>query len=208
VATPVQPHPQPASTAQRCPPSAPPHAPRRAVFLDRDDTLIACTDLPAPPAPAKPGDLVDPALVRLLPGVRDGCQLLADAGLALVVVTNQGVVARGGATLETVDRIHRRLDAELPGLITAFYYCPFHPSGSVPRYTREHPWRKPGGGMLLAAARALGLSLPHCFLIGDAQRDIDAGLAAGLPASHCFRVGPSTLGFAAAARAVASLAVT
>src|SRR5262245_34969983 len=86
---------------------------RRAVFLDRDDTLIACRELPAPPPPARPGDLVDPALVRLLPGVARGLSRLRDAGFLLVVISNQGVVARGGASPDVVERVNDRLRGAL-----------------------------------------------------------------------------------------------
>lgn len=164
------------------------------VFLDRDDTLIACNDLPAPPPPAAPGDLVDPALVRLLPGVLDGCRALRAAGHTLVVVSNQGSVARGGASIALVEAVNRRLDRLLRddagrALVASYYFCPFHPKGNVPEFTREHPWRKPGGGMLLAAAIDLGLTLTDAWMIGDASRDIEAGLAAGLDPTRCLLVG-------------------
>jgi histidinol-phosphate phosphatase family protein len=166
----------------------------RAVFLDRDDTLIECNGLPAPPPPAAPGDLTDPALVRLLPGVQQACADLKHAGFALIVVSNQGVVARGGATLATVEAINQRvsdlLQHEGRPLIDRFYFCPFHPKGRVPEFTREHPWRKPAPGMLLAAAADLYLDLSESWLIGDAARDVEAGIAAGLDPRRCLRIGP------------------
>ncbi|MFZ4574902.1 MAG: HAD-IIIA family hydrolase [Phycisphaerales bacterium] len=174
-----------------------------AVFLDRDDTLIACTGLPAPPAPAAPGDLIDPGLVELLPGVLDSCRALHAAGHTLVVVSNQGTVARGGGTIRAVEAVNARVadllrdERGLP-LIACFYFCPFHPRGNLPAFTREHPWRKPGAGMLLAAAADFGLDLPSAWLIGDAERDIESGVAAGLSPSRCLRVDPS-VSFAAAA---------
>jgi len=146
----------------------------RAVFLDRDGTLIA-----------NDADLGDPAQVRLLPGVADGCAVLRAAGLTLVVVTNQGGVARGAYDEVAVDLVHRELESQLrraTGLdrvIDAFYHCPFHPEGTVARYGREHPWRKPQPGMLLAAARDLDLDLASSWMIGDAERDAAAGRAVG-----------------------------
>lgn len=166
---------------------------RPAVFLDRDDTLIECNGLPAPPPPARPGDLVDPAQVRLLPGVAPALSRLANAGFALVVVSNQGVVARGGADVRRVeavnDALRERLRDEGGPAIDAVYFCPFHPQGTVPEFTREHPWRKPSGGMLLAAAEDLGLDLAASWLIGDAQRDVDAGIHAGLGRERCLLIG-------------------
>lgn len=165
-----------------------------AIFLDRDDTLMECTGLPAPAPPAKPGDVVDPRLVRVLPGVAQGLSALAEAGFALVVVTNQGVVARGGATCQQVeavnDRLREALRLEGGPALAGVYYCPFHPVGKVPEFTREHEWRKPRGGMILAASRDLGLDLSRSWMIGDAVRDVEAGIAAGLAATRCVRVGP------------------
>jgi histidinol-phosphate phosphatase family protein len=167
----------------------------RAVFLDRDDTLMEANSLPAPPPPAAPGDVCDPALVRLLPGALEACRLLREAGYLLVVVSNQGVVARGGASEDRVRAVNARLASLLKSahgepLIGGFYYCPFHPRGNVPQYTREHPWRKPAPGMILAAAEDLELDLRECWLVGDAARDVEAGLAAGIPARQCLRIGP------------------
>lgn len=146
---------------------------RPAVFLDRDDTLIRCRDL------APGGDLGDPALVELLPGVAEGCRALKEAGYALVVMTNQGGVARGKYGLDAVDRVHARLNELLNGAIDAFRACPYHPNGTIPEYTREHPWRKPAPGMILDAALALGIDLSRSWVIGDTLRDCQAGRAAG-----------------------------
>ncbi|MBS0197829.1 MAG: HAD-IIIA family hydrolase [Planctomycetes bacterium] len=177
---------------------------RACVFLDRDDTLIECTCLPPPPPPAAKGDLVDPALVRLLPGVLEGCARLAGAGFALVVVTNQGVVARGGADTRRVeivnDRVRELLTVDGRPLVEAVYYCPFHPKGAVTPWVREHAWRKPGAGMILAAAEDLDLDLEKSWLIGDAQRDIDAAESAGL-GGRAVMVGDS-VSFAAAVERV------
>ncbi len=146
-----------------------------AVFLDRDNTIIA-----------NDGDLGDASLVRLLEGVPAALKALRDAGFRLVVVTNQGGVARGRYTEVAVDAVHRRI-AELvdqaTGLertIERFYYCPFHPEGVVPEYTREHPWRKPQPGMIVQAAADMDLDLTKSFLIGDAPRDTEAGRRAGI----------------------------
>lgn len=184
---------------------------RPAVFLDRDDTLIANRSLPAVPG-QRPGDLADPARVELLPGAHRACQLLKDAGHALVIITNQGVVARGGATLDQVNATNDRVCALLAGpsgssLIDAVYCCPYHPQGSVPAYAREHPWRKPAPGMLLAAADDLGLDLTRSWLIGDAPRDRQAGIAAGLDPARCLLIADSPQGPASvldAARIIAA----
>lgn len=147
--------------------------PRPAVFLDRDDTMIRCSDI------TPDGDLGDPALVQLLPGVAAAAAVLHGSGYVLIVVSNQGGVARGKYTLEDVRLVNDRVNELLSGLIHAFYVCPWHPKGLVPQFTREHPWRKPQPGMLLQAALDHDLDLARSWLVGDAPRDIQAGLAAG-----------------------------
>ena len=145
-----------------------------AVFLDRDNTLIA-----------NDGDLGDPREVRLLPGVPEALARLRAAGFALVVVSNQGGVARGVFTEAQMNKVNDRIETllveatRLPRVIDRFYCCPYHPEGSVERYRREHPWRKPAPGMLLAAQRDLGVDLAASWLVGDQARDVAAGEAAG-----------------------------
>ncbi|MEN0021076.1 MAG: HAD-IIIA family hydrolase [Planctomycetota bacterium] len=167
--------------------------PKPAVFLDRDDTLIANSSLDWPEG-TTPGDLCDPSRVSLLPGALEGCHLLHAAGFSLVMVTNQGLVARGNGTIDDVERTNRRVSDLLTSngtpLLTATYYCPYHPKGTVERYAREHPWRKPSGGMIAAAAQDLDLDLRSSWLIGDAQRDIDAALDAGIAAERTIHIGP------------------
>lgn len=169
-----------------------------AVFLDRDDTLIFNTTLPAPanpPAGWKPGDLYDPARVELMPGALEACRSLKAAGFPLVIVTNQGCVARGSATLDQVEAVNARVRQLLVSesgepLIDGVYFVPYHPKGSVPEFTREHPWRKPQPGMLLQAAEDHGLDLGSSWMIGDMPRDCEAGVNAGLPAGRCLLCGP------------------
>jgi len=144
----------------------------RAVFLDRDNTIIEAH-----------GDLGDPERVRLIRGAAHAIASLRQLGFRIIVVCNQAAVARGIYTEEDVDAVHQRI-AQLVhetagGVIDRFYYCPFHPEGTVAEYRREHPWRKPKPGMLLQAARDLEIELSESWMVGDQERDIEAGLAAG-----------------------------
>lgn len=145
----------------------------RAVFLDRDNTIIH-----------NEGDLGDPALVRLVRGAAHAIGSLQHLGFHIIVVTNQGGVARGAFTEDDVQKVHQRiadLIHEVSGAaIDRFYYCPYHPDGTIPEYTREHPWRKPQPGMLLQAAADLHLDLEQSWMVGDQPRDIVAGQAAGV----------------------------
>lgn len=164
-----------------------------AVFLDRDDTLIECRTLPAPASPAAPGDLIDPARVSLLPGVAEGLARLKGAGFRLVVVSNQGVVARGGATIEMVEAVNEALRREVrtyAGVeLDGVYFCPFHPRGAAGgSFTSEHHWRKPEPGMILTAAWELGIDPYSSWMIGDAERDIESGKRAGIAPERCLLI--------------------
>jgi D-glycero-D-manno-heptose 1,7-bisphosphate phosphatase len=145
-----------------------------AVFLDRDNTLIL-----------NDGDLGRPADVRLIHGVPEGLASLRDAGFNLIVVTNQAGVARGVFTEDDVDAVHQRIASMIDdnvhraGLIDRFYYCPYHPEGTVAEYKRDHLWRKPHPGMILQAARDMEVDLARSWMIGDQERDVKAGQAAG-----------------------------
>ncbi|MCX5659044.1 MAG: HAD family hydrolase [Planctomycetota bacterium] len=143
-----------------------------AVFLDRDNTLIH-----------NDGDLGDPAQVKLIQGAASAIASLRGLGYKVVVVTNQGGVARGKYTEADVDAVHQKIHDMVKSTsatsIDRFYYCPYHPQGTVQQYTREHPWRKPQPGMLLQAAKDMELDLTQSWLIGDQMRDIEAGARAG-----------------------------
>ncbi|MHC4217534.1 MAG: D-glycero-alpha-D-manno-heptose-1,7-bisphosphate 7-phosphatase [Planctomycetota bacterium] len=149
--------------------------PDRAVFLDRDNTLID-----------NDGDLGDPERVRLLEGVAPALARLREARWRLVVVSNQGGVARGVFSEADADAVNRRVADLLDDavgrrdVIERFYYCPYHPEGTIAAYTREHPWRKPQPGMIHAAQRDLDLDLGRSWLVGDQVRDVAAGQAAGV----------------------------
>jgi D-glycero-D-manno-heptose 1,7-bisphosphate phosphatase len=143
---------------------------RPALFLDRDGTVIE--NLPY---------LDDPAGVSLIAGAREAITAFRAAGHAVVIVTNQSGVARGLLSPEQYRAVEAAvIEAIGPGLVDATYACPFHP---------EHPWRKPEPGMLLAAARDLGLSLADSMLVGDTLADMRAGAAAGVGALAHVRTG-------------------
>jgi D-glycero-D-manno-heptose 1,7-bisphosphate phosphatase len=133
-----------------------------AVFLDRDGTLMLEVEY-----------CRDPALVQLLPGVREGLSRLRNAGYRLVIITNQSGIGREIFTTAEYDAVHARLMELIgSGLIDATYYCPDHP---------DHPSerRKPAPGMLLEAARDLGLDLEASYLIGDRVSDLECARGAG-----------------------------
>jgi D-glycero-D-manno-heptose 1,7-bisphosphate phosphatase len=142
-----------------------------AVFLDRDGILIE-------EARAYDAYLTHPDQVRLLPGAAEAVRKLNDAGLPVIVVTNQASIARGIITEEDLHLIHARmmqlLLAKAGARLDKIYYCPDHPEGIIARYARYSEARKPSPGMLLQAARDFDLDLPRCFLVGDQESDMMA----------------------------------
>lgn len=143
---------------------------RPAVFLDRDDTLIA--NIPY---------LTDPALIRVLPGAAEAVAALNRAGFAVVLATNQSAIGRGLLTEDQLREIHDELGlllARRGATLDAIHHSPHVPLGGG-RATIEHPDRKPGPGMLLRAASELGLDLASSWMVGDQISDVLAGLNAG-----------------------------
>lgn len=148
-----------------------PSARRRAVLLDRDGTLNREVDY-----------LADPDRFELLPGVGPGLRRLADAGFALVVVTNQSGVARGLLDEGTLDRIHRRMAEDLRPhgvALDLVLHCPHHPSLGAGYFRGDCSCRKPRPGMLLEAAARLDLDLDRSWCVGDSRRDLEAAAAVG-----------------------------
>ena len=136
---------------------------KRALFLDRDGTLIVDVGYPK-----------DPDQVQLIAGAADVLRPLQRDWL-LVVVSNQSGIARGLVTPEQATAVHDRFVARFADAGVAFagyYYCPHAPDAKC-------ACRKPAPGMLLDAADELGVELTRSILIGDKDSDLDAGRAAG-----------------------------
>jgi D-glycero-D-manno-heptose 1,7-bisphosphate phosphatase len=143
---------------------------KRAVFLDRDGTINIEKEY-----------LYQAAEFEFIPGAAEAIRLLNQAGMLVVVVTNQSGVARGYYTEEDVENLHRHIDRELESCgahVDAWLYCPHHPTGRG-SYGLPCNCRKPLPGMLQDAARRYGIDLEKSAIIGDKLADIEAGLAAG-----------------------------
>jgi D-glycero-D-manno-heptose 1,7-bisphosphate phosphatase len=145
-------------------------APRAAVFLDKDGTLIH--DVPFN---------VDPERVEFSEGAFRGLARLADAGYALIVVSNQPGVALGHFTRLALDELAHHLkerlaDAGIP--LAGFYACPHRPATSAGTLS-ACSCRKPAPGLLQRAAREHGLALRESWMVGDILDDVEAGQRAG-----------------------------
>ncbi|MCD6418723.1 HAD family hydrolase [bacterium] len=147
-------------------------SPRKAVFVDRDGTLIV-----------EKGFLSDPDGVEVIPGAIEAVKKLNDEGFAVIVVSNQSGVARGyfgeDAVVKVNDRV-KSLFAEGGAKIDALYYCPHYANGSVEEYAIDCPCRKPGTGMVEKAVREL--NVVPAFVIGDRKSDVELGKNLGVPA--------------------------
>ncbi len=131
-----------------------------AALLDRDGTLVQNVPYNG-----------DPDAVRPVPGARAALDRLRAAGIRLGVISNQSGIGRGMLTADDVDRVNARV-AELLGPFDTWQVCPHVETDGC-------PCRKPKPGMVLAAARELGVEPQRCVVIGDIGGDVDAALAAG-----------------------------
>ena len=141
---------------------------RRAVFLDRDGVIIRAVVRNGKPYAAQ-----SVAELAILPGVPEALQQLRAAGFVNVVATNQPDVGAGKLPRATVEAMHARLAQTLA--IDAFKVC-YHTEAE------DCACRKPKPGMILDAARELGLDVGKSFMVGDRWRDVGAARNAGCQA--------------------------
>lgn len=144
-------------------------APAPAVFLDKDGTLVE--NVPYN---------VDPALLRFTPNALAGLWLLARAGYALVVVSNQPGLATGRFSAAQFARLREallwRVRDEAGVELAGVYACPHAPAADG---RPACPCRKPMPGLLCRAALELGLDLQASWMVGDILDDVEAGRRAG-----------------------------
>lgn len=149
---------------------------QRAVFLDRDGTLIKEVD-----------GLRSPEQLELLPGVAEAIRELNHHGWRSILVTNQPVVAKGFCTERDVAEAHNKLETLLGrehAFLDRIYWCPHHPQKGFPGERLDLKidceCRKPKPGMILQAKQDLNLDLQASWLIGDTTIDVETGKNAGL----------------------------
>ena len=143
-----------------------------ALFLDRDGVINH-----------EIGYLYRRDDVRWVDGIFSLARAAIACGYRIVVVTNQAGIARGLYSTEDFLALMSWMRAEFAAQgapLSAVYHCPYHPEHGIGPWRREHEDRKPSPGMLLRAARDLGLDLSRSALVGDRCSDVAAAKAAGL----------------------------
>lgn len=142
-----------------------------AVFLDRDGTINE-----------EVGYLTDLEQLKLIPGAGAAIKRLQDAGLKVIVVTNQSGVARGYFAESLVQDAHALLTELLhkEGVrLDGIYYCPHHPTDGHPPYVVACDCRKPRTGLIGQAARDLDIDIQSSYVVGDKWSDVELGQRAG-----------------------------
>lgn len=136
----------------------------KALFLDRDGTINI-----------DHGYVYQPDRFDFIDGIFDACRAAQECGYQIIVVTNQSGIARGYYGEEDFQKItdHMCTEFEKNGVyIEDVFYCPF--------LDAEHPDRKPNPGLILKAKEKYDLDLSASILLGDSERDIEAGQRAGV----------------------------
>jgi len=145
---------------------------KKAIFLDRDGTVLV-----------EAGYLNHPSQVAPYCFTAEALNLAREAGFLLIIITNQSGIARGYLSEAELGAIHGRMRQVLreSGVdLDGIYYCPHHPEGTVERYRKRCPCRKPGTLLGEQAAERFGIDLEASFMIGDKETDIAFGRALGV----------------------------
>ena len=144
----------------------------RAFFLDRDGTINEDR-----------GYVHAIEQFVFLPGAVEAIKMINRHGFLAVVVTNQSGIGRGYYSVKDMEYLHGHVSRRLAcygARIDAWYWCPHHPADGC-------QCRKPRPGLLLKAARELGIDLAGSCLAGDGISDVEAALRAGCRAFYIGR---------------------
>lgn len=136
----------------------------KAVFLDRDGTIIRDVGYPK-----------DPKQVELLPEIIEALRKLIEFGYKLVVISNQSGIGRSIITLEEMNQVNAKFISIFEKheiYFNGIYYCPHAPE-------EQCNCRKPSPEMILNAAKELDINLSLSFMVGDKLSDVQAGKRAG-----------------------------
>jgi D-glycero-D-manno-heptose 1,7-bisphosphate phosphatase len=146
----------------------------RAVFLDRDGTLIEERNY-----------LCRPEQVSIFPGAGRALKRLSESGFRLIIVSNQSGVGRGYFTIEDVEKVNARMAGDFARDGVRFDACYFAPEAP----DQPSRGRKPSPQFLFDARDAFNLNLGECFMVGDKLIDLQCGWNAGVRRSILVRTG-------------------
>lgn len=145
---------------------------RPAVFIDRDGTVNE-----------QMGYINHPSRFKLLPGTAQAIGLLNRNEILAIIVSNQSGVARGYFPFELVKEVNTLMErclAEEGARIDGIFFCPHHPRGVVPEFTRACDCRKPDIGLFTQACRAFDIDMTRSYMVGDRYQDIETAERAGV----------------------------
>ncbi|TET25585.1 MAG: HAD family hydrolase [Dehalococcoidia bacterium] len=151
----------------------------KAVFLDRDGVINSLVYYPEQGVLDSP---FTPEQFRLLPGVAQAIRKYHKMGYKVILASNQPGIAKGILSEEAFEAIRRKMKRELAkegAFLDGEYYCPHHPEAKVKRLKANCGCRKPEPGLLLQAAKDMGIELSRSWMIGDGLTDVKAGKRAG-----------------------------
>jgi D-glycero-D-manno-heptose 1,7-bisphosphate phosphatase len=154
---------------------------RPAAFLDRDGVLNVDVNY-----------LHKPEHVEWIPGAIEAVRELNDAGLLVIVVTNQAGIGRGfysEADFEAFTSWMAERLAESGAHIDTVYHCPHHPTEALPAWRVDCECRKPRPGMFIRALAEWDVDVERSFMVGDKPGDLEAARGAGIARGVLFTGG-------------------
>lgn len=150
---------------------------KKALFIDRDGVINRMVRYAY--GWDSPQRIED---VKLVNGIEKIIGWANDQKIPVIEITNQPGVAKGKLEQDESEAIQRRVEVLLKrkrAQIDGVYICPHHPEGVVPELSVVCDCRKPKPGLLLKAAKDLGIDLEKSIFLGDNETDALAGKAAG-----------------------------
>ena len=139
-----------------------------AIFLDRDGVLTA----------EKGYAISSIEEMEIFPYAAECAEAMKRMGYLTIVITNQSAVAKGLYTEKALKEMNDKLLKET--CVDAIYYCPHHPQGIVPEYTKVCSCRKPATGMIEQALKDFDIDMSHSYMVGDRAIDILLGEKVGV----------------------------
>jgi D,D-heptose 1,7-bisphosphate phosphatase len=157
----------------------------KALFLDRDGTIVKEIQGSDPGNTESLGYLTSPSQVEIIEGSAEAISLARSLGYKIIIITNQSAIARGWLTKEELSGINNRmhellLEKSSRAIIDGLYYSPFHKEGVIEEFAIESPMRKPGTGMIDEAKGEHDIDTSASYLIGDAFVDMKTAENAGI----------------------------